>query len=142
MRTKSEKKPKQGRPTKYKPEYCQKLIDHMAKGYSFESFGAIINVARSTVEDWVKAQECFRGAKEEAFLRSREFWERQGIEGLWSGDGDLKINPTIWIFNMKNRFGWRDKVENTGEISVTPYIIKRRNGEEVELGVKQEQDKN
>ena len=26
-------------------------------------------------------------------------------------------NPTVWIFNMKNRFGWRDHVENTLSLS-------------------------
>ena len=27
-----------GRPTKYKPEYCEMLIEHMSEGLSFESF--------------------------------------------------------------------------------------------------------
>tara|TARA_R110000796_G_scaffold252565_2_gene387863 strand:- start:369 stop:830 length:462 start_codon:yes stop_codon:yes gene_type:complete len=146
MKTKSKKKTKPviGRPTKYEPKYCKMLITHMAKGYSFESFGGTIDIATSTVSLWANGSKTvtpvreFSVAKKLAFDKSRVFWERQGLEGLWAEEGDRKINPTIWIFNMKNRFGWRDKVENTTEVQLKPYIIKKRNGDEVELGMKEE----
>lgn len=35
------------------------------------------------------------------------WWEKRGREMATGDDG----NPTVWIFNMKNRFGWRDKTE-------------------------------
>ena len=31
-----------GHPTKYQPEYCETLIEHLGAGYSFESF-AVVN---------------------------------------------------------------------------------------------------
>lgn len=36
------------------------------------------------------------------------WWERHGRK-MASGQADG--NPTTWIFNMKNRFGWADKQE-------------------------------
>ncbi len=39
------------------------------------------------------------------------WWETKGMEMMSEGTG----NATIWIFNMKNRFGWRDKSEITGK---------------------------
>lgn len=97
-----------GRPTDYKEEYCQELIDHMAAGYSFESFAGLIGVARSTIYKWAEDVPQFSDAKNAAFEQSRLFWEKQGIKGLYEG-----INATLWIFNMKNRFPeqWRDKQE-------------------------------
>lgn len=35
--------------------------------------------------------------------------------------GSKSLNSTVWIFNMKNRFGWRDKqeIEQTTTINGT-----------------------
>lgn len=115
-----------GRPTKFKPEYCQKLIEHMKQGLSFESFSAIIGVNQDTLHEWSKNPKKYAGfldAKKEAFAHARLFWEKLGIDGLYTTvtyDGENRkveksINATIWIFNMKNRFGWKDRVEFTDD---------------------------
>ena len=104
-----------GRPTKYKPEYCEQLIAHMAKGFSFESFAGVVSVNRDTVHEWANAHSQFSEAKKEGLEKNRLFWEEKGIIGI--------VNPTIWIFNMKNRFPreWRDRteVENSGSVTNT-----------------------
>jgi len=56
---------KAGRPSKYQPDYPQKLIDHFKKGLTFSSFAATINVALFTLERWVKKYPAFRAAKED-----------------------------------------------------------------------------
>lgn len=109
------------RPTKYDPKYCEMLIEHMSKGLSYECFGPSINVATSNVYEWEKKHPEFQEAKKEAFGQSRLFWEKEGIDGLWNEQGEKQLNNTIWIFNMKNRFGWADKkeIEHTvNEISI------------------------
>lgn len=107
-----------GRPTKYKPEYCGQLIEHMSSGLSYESFAAVVGVNRDTIFHWETLHEEWKEAKAEAFSQSLLFWEKQGIEGLYAetiyGDNgkpisSKSINATIWVFNMKNRFKWRDK---------------------------------
>ena len=97
-----------GRPTKYDEKYCQMLIDHMEKGYSFESFAGLIGVCRDTLYEWCKAHQLFFDSKKIAFEKNLLFWERQGIEGLWTS-GQTRFNSTSWIFNLKNRFGWVDR---------------------------------
>lgn len=118
------------RPTKYKKEYCQKLIEHMAKGYSFESFSAVVNVNQDTLHEWAKPKVSveFSEAKKEAFAKCRLFWETIGIDGMLgkitrkvqkvdsygnktTENVQVKIDVGMWIFNMKNRFGWKDRVE-------------------------------
>lgn len=112
------KKNPPGHPPQYKPEYCQMLIDHMSEGLSFESFAAKIDKCKQTIYVWTKKHSDFAEAKEIAFAKCQLFWESQGIDGLYSTtemDEDGKpvksksINATVWIFNMKNRFKWRDK---------------------------------
>jgi len=98
-----------GRPTDYKEEYCELVIQHMAKGFSFESFAGKVGVSKQTLYDWAERFPAFLDSKNAAFEQSRLFWERVGIE-LATGQ-NTDANPTAWIFNMKNRFreDWNDK---------------------------------
>lgn len=94
-------------PSKYKPEFCDLLIKHMADGLSFESFAAVAKVNRDTLYEWVKAHEDFRDAKAEGVSENLLFYEKTGRAGML---GKLPgFNITAWIFNMKNRHGWRDR---------------------------------
>ena len=104
--TKSGENSKGGRPSKYRPEYCSQLIIHMAKGLSFESFGAAVGVNQDTLHEWAKVHTPFSEAKKEAWSQNLLFWEEIGIKGM---TGKIPgFNATIWIFNLKNRFKWRD----------------------------------
>ena len=98
---------KVGRPTKYKPEYCQLLIDHMAKGLSFESFAGVVGTCKETIYRWLHENKEFVDARRHAIAKNRIFWEQKGIDGM---QGDISgFNATSWVFNMKNRFGWNDR---------------------------------
>ena len=54
---------KMGRPTKYKEEYCDMLIEHMARGNPIETFAAVAHVTVDTVHEWVKVHPEFSVAK-------------------------------------------------------------------------------
>ncbi len=41
-----------GRPTEYKPEYCERLLAHMAQGLSFEGFAGEVRVSFQTLYSW------------------------------------------------------------------------------------------
>lgn len=97
-----------GRPTKYKPEYCKMLVTHMAKGLSFEAFAGVVEVNPDTLYHWANTKPAFSEAKIIAFGKNRLFWETKAVEHLTNEKG-VSFNATSWIFNMKNRFGWRDK---------------------------------
>jgi transposase len=118
------KKNKGGRPTKYKPEYCELLVEHLKQGYSFETFGAIAGVFKEALYDWVAKYPEFSNAKKEGTLLGQHFWEKMGTAGAM---GKIQgFNVTAWIFNMKNRYNWRDKrdIDNTSsDGSMTPTQI-------------------
>lgn len=112
-----------GRPTKYRPEYCQGLIDHMSKGLSYETYSATIGTCRETLYAWEKAYPDFLNAKKKAFEECNIFWERMGMHGVM---GKIEgFNATMWIFNMKNRFKWTDRIESnvSANVNVTPKVI-------------------
>lgn len=106
------KEKKRGQPTKYDPKYCDMLIKHMASGLSFDSFAGEANVHLDTLYEWAKVHEDFSEAKKTAFSKNLAFWEKAGLQGMWGDkESNMVFNPTVWIFNMKNRHRWRDKQE-------------------------------
>lgn len=98
-----------GRPTKYDPRYCTQVIRYMAKGYSKDVVAAKLGISRDTLYEWCKAHQEFSDTIKVGEAKSLLFWEKTGIEGMM---GKIKgFRPAVWIFVMKNRFGWRDIVE-------------------------------
>jgi len=103
-----------GQPTKYKPEYCALLIEHMKKGLSYECFGAVVGTCKQTIYNWEKDNPEFLDAKNKGRQLSQMFWESIFVENIITDKG-TNFNTTGWIFNMKNRFNWRDKQEISGD---------------------------
>jgi DNA-binding transcriptional regulator YiaG len=102
-----------GQPTKYRPEFCQMLKEHMSKGLSFETFGAIVNVGRATLYNWEKEHEEFLDAHAIGEVHCQLLHEQIGVSGQ---SGHLPgFQQSAWRFNMQNRFGWRDRSDLTSD---------------------------
>lgn len=105
-----------GRPTNYKPEYCNMLIKHMAEGFSFETFAADIGTHRQILYGWCKKHPEFYDAKMIGTDLGQKYWEKiLKIAGIGLNELDIngklqkiKPNAAILIFMMKNRFFWTD----------------------------------
>lgn len=96
-----------GRKSKYKEKYVEDLIEHMKEGNSYKSFAAKIGVHVDTLYEWESKYSEFSEAKKVAFSMSESYWEDLGKKMAEGG------NASVWKFNMKNRFGWK---ENTIEV--------------------------
>lgn len=83
----------------------------MREGKSFETFGATVNCVKQTLYNWLKEHEEFLDAKRQGDLLSQAWWEQVGRDGLWNTKDGPTLNTSNWIFQMKNRFGWKDRVE-------------------------------
>lgn len=96
---------------------CQEIIEHMTKGLSKEAACAKMGIHKDTLYDWCNPEsprfrKRFSDAVKEGEQQSLAFWEILGIKGAM---GKLKnFSAASWIFNMKNRHGWRDKQEISG----------------------------
>ena len=76
---KQPKATKTGRPSLYKPEYCEKVIEFGQAGKSVAYMAAKIGVARNTLElNWPAAHPEFAAALEQARLESQAWWEDFG----------------------------------------------------------------
>lgn len=138
----SEPKPKRnpGKPTKYKPEYCEKLLEHMSEGLSIEAFAGLIRVHKDSIYEWVRVHPEFKEAKDIGESLSLLYWEKLGRDNIInvterdsSGNTTSRnMNATTWIFNMKNRFRWRDKQPDENDninvnLSLAERMAKARN---------------
>lgn len=95
----------------------------MAQGLSFESFAGVLGVSDFCIENWARTHEDFHRAKTIGTQKSRLFWEKIGIRGCLGlpvpgfeyQTGNF--NAAVWIFNMKNRFKWRDTFHHRNDES-------------------------
>ena len=68
---------------------------------------ALLGIGESAWNTLLQDSEDFRRTEKERQALCQVWWERQGRKMTTGENG----NATVWIFNMKNRFGWRDKQE-------------------------------
>lgn len=97
-----------GRPSDYKPEYCEQIVTHMSGGASITSFAAEIDVARSTINEWMSVHPEFSEAVKRAKAKCAAWWEMRGRQ---LAQGNEIGNPTLVIFGLKNMADedWREK---------------------------------
>lgn len=99
-----------GRPTKYDPAFIDQLIEDARLGLSLTAFAGKIEVARSTINEWMGAHPEFSEAvKTHAAIRTRVL-----EEGLLSADMGPRV--TARIFALKNAAPeeWKDKMAHVG----------------------------
>lgn len=96
-----------GRPSLYKPEYCDKVLELGAQGYSVVEMAAAIGVARNTIEtQWPEAHPEFSQAFAHARDLSQAWWEEQGRKNLTAD----KFQAQLYSRSMAARFpkDWRE----------------------------------
>lgn len=100
-----------GRPvvwTFYKPEYCEMLIDHMAEGFSFWTFGAKVRVCKKTLLNWMRDHPRFKQAREIGDIIGRYEMEKKALSGLWFEEGKPNLNTNLFKHMMQIRYeDWR-----------------------------------
>ena len=113
-----------GRPTGYKPEYCDTAIELGKQGKSPNSIACAIGVARPTLYAWAEKHEEFMTALKIAKQHEQEWWENKGQEGI---DAD-KFNATVWKVSMAARFrdDYTERKETTNTHNVNMVSQEQR----------------
>lgn len=106
-----------GRPTDYRPEYCDSVIEYGRAGKSRAWIAATLGVAKRTLVLWEAANPDFLSAMEYAKTLEQLWWEEQGQANLVTGK-DITFQSAMWSRSMAARFpdDWREtsRQERTG----------------------------
>lgn len=98
----SENKNPVGRPSKYKSEFCEQIIEWGKEGASKAEMACNMGIHKDTLNEWDKTYPEFSVALKMAVQYSQVAWEKIGKQAV---EGAIpNYNATTWIFNMKNRF--------------------------------------
>lgn len=102
-----------GRPSKYKPEYCEKVIELAKKGYGWAQYAAEFEIDRTTLFDWRDQHPDFSTALTRAKVLEQAWWEEQAHKGMFAD----KFNALVWKTSVQARF--RDDYTERKETTVT-----------------------
>jgi hypothetical protein len=116
-----------GRPTKYKPEFCEIVIKKMKQGAAIKELPFYLDVCLDTIYEWRKVHADFSEALKKGEGFSEAVWMIKGRRSL----RDKDFNYTGWYMNMKNRFGWADKTESTNNVTVQETFKRVKDATEV-----------
>lgn len=110
-----------GRPTIYKPEYCETIVRMAKEGRGPAEWGAEFDIGRATLYRWRDDQPAFRDAWTRAELYLQAWWENAGRIGMVSD----KFNSAVWAKNMSCRFqsDWREQTENKHTLEAGQSLV-------------------
>lgn len=113
-----------GRPTKYRDEFCDLVVEMGKEGKSFCQMACAMDITEETLYQWKKSKPDFSESLKKARQHAQAWWEDHGQRGtIGQIDG---FNSTSYVWQTKNRFpdAFRDKheIEHSGEVEVTVTI--------------------
>jgi len=123
-----------GRPTKYKKEYCEMLVEFMGRPMPYEAFAGLVDVDYDTLYEWERKHPEFSVAKKRGkakqYMALMELYMK-GTKGeltvnqetdelkLDPGQKDAKGNPIIK--------SWTKKKNGVNGFNVTAMIFAMKN---------------
>lgn len=107
-----EDRPAPGAPSKFREEYCEAVIEHMADGASLTTFAAAIGVSRRTLTVWQGAHPDFADAVDLAKAKALAWWEERARD-IAQGNGGPGASAIV-TFGLKNLGpeDWQDKQQH------------------------------
>jgi len=104
--------------TFYKPEYCQRAEDFLAKGHGIDALGAEFDVVRKTIYNWKDEHPEFAEAVDRGFARRQQMVENLLTNNALTGQGGGPAS----IFLAKNWAGMRDRMEVDSNVKASVEI--------------------
>lgn len=125
VHSEGERKRARGRPTSYKPEYCEEVIEAMMQGFSLTAFAGILAVGRDVLNDWMARYPDFAEACARGRTMRLHAWEVKALRV--ADDGGVGSQGTMIIKALNTqRIGdeWQDKttVELEGRLSLAALV--------------------
>jgi hypothetical protein len=116
-----------GRPTKYKPEYCDLAETILAEDKPMCAIAAALGVHRGTLRDWKKKYYEFSTACGMGRARGKALFVEKVAKAAWGGDTHHVNNGLIWLLamNQYQMLTSKKKVAVSGTVSLADSVRKR-----------------
>ena len=107
-----------GRPSLYRPEYAQQVLEWTAQGYSVNAWAGKIGVAPSTIRDWAASYPDFAEACARAKAARLYWWEEKAIHYV---EKEISGPVSLIMFALKNAGpeDWKEKIVTEHEVGET-----------------------
>ena len=107
-----EKRPK-GRPSKYRPEFCEQIIELGKLGKSIAQMASHFDVDKASIYRWSEESEDFRTALARARAHSQTWWENEAQKNM----DNRNFNAQLWLKSVASRF--RDDYTERQQTEIT-----------------------
>lgn len=108
-----------GRPSKYDPALCDKVVELGRQGKSVEQISSALGFHYKTLLYWSETHPEFLEAMELAKQYEMAYWEDLGSQYIVEAPQSAKLNTGLWSRSMAARFPAKyrenSKVEVTGK---------------------------
>lgn len=103
---------KVGRPSGYRPEFCELVLELGKQGKSFTQMAVATGYTKASLHGWRDQYPQFATALARAIELSQQWWEEKAQAGL----GDRNFNAALWMKIAASRFreDYADRKEVTG----------------------------
>jgi hypothetical protein len=118
---------KVGRPTKYKPEYCDLAETLLGQDKPMCSVAAALGVHRGTLRDWKKKYSQFSTAVSRGRTNGKALFMEKVAKAAWDADTYKVNNRLVWLLAM-NQYGMKTskkKIAVSGTLSIADAVRKR-----------------
>jgi transposase len=112
----TEKRPV-GRPSLYKPEYCEEVIALGKIGKSVEQISANLGLSLRVLYDWRDKHPEFLHALDDAKTYEQAWWEEQASAYMVENKESDRLNATLWSRSMAARFPKKYRESTKTEIT-------------------------
>jgi orotate phosphoribosyltransferase-like protein len=101
-----------GRPTDYRSEFCDRVVEWGRQGKSRGWMASQLDVSHQTILTWESKHADFLEAMERAQAHAQAHWEDLGHDNIKLRD----FNSSVWSRSMAARFPkhWREKTAIVG----------------------------
>lgn len=100
------------------PDWKQ-LIAEYEEGASDIEIAKLLKITINRFYELIEESPAFAEFVERGRTVSRAWWEAAGRRNLWNKE----FNTSLWNFNMKNRYGWADKVDTNDMTNKDPVNL-------------------
>lgn len=103
-----------GRPSKYKPKYCQEIIDCGKRGDTLVHFANSILVTKQTLHEWASVHPEFYDALSISKSLNEEYWLNLAKN---RGNGITNGSDTIIKYMLSASHGYREKTDVVSNVT-------------------------